>query len=249
MGIESPPFFDITGGEFLLIDESELMSKMVRSNFPLTTIILESNGLLLLKKYEKYESIEFDRLHISIDVFHSNLNKGEKIIEKAMKLCENKGAKLIINHIPDDSGLNNEDCIERAKIMGIEINYFYYNTLARIGRGLNLSRTNKGQKVYENPSFFRCELGEAIFVNPDRNWYICHYPTNSTLIGEIGDIDLRTNYNRFLNSNLYKEFVANGLPTIYEKYCQKSSDYSKGFHNRCEPCIYLMDNKMLNFNV
>jgi len=115
MGIESPPFFDITGGEFLLIDESALMSKMVRSNFPLTTIILESNGLLLLKDFEKYESIEFDRLHISVDAFHSNLNKGEKIIKMAMKLCENKGAKLVINHIPDDSRLSNEDCIKKAR--------------------------------------------------------------------------------------------------------------------------------------
>jgi len=247
MGIDSPPFFDITGGEFLLLNYASEISELVRSNFPSSSIILESNGLFLINDFKRYENIEFDRLHVSIDVFHSNLDNGERIIDNAIKLCKLKNAKLVINHIPDSSGLSDESCIRKAEQEKIEINYFEFNTLAQIGRGLNLCRTKKGQKVHDNPSFFRCELGEAIFVNPDKNWYICHYPTDSTLIGKIGGSNLHVNYNNFLKSSLYKKLCDKGLPTVYEEFCKKPSDIEKHFYNRCEPCIYLMNKELLNF--
>jgi len=253
--LNHPPFFDLTGGEFVLLDDADAISQMVRKKFPNTCIIVETNGIELLNGTDKYDRIEFDRIHLSVDRLHTTLfaDGTSPVLKEALKYRDNRRFELVINYIPELNEVEMPSSIAIARASGIRVNVFPYDTLARIGRGSTLRANGPGVSVADNPGFFRCELGEALFLDGNKNWYLCHFPTKETDLGRIGSPGLSDRYQEALKSKSYRSLRSEGLPSVYRELSSEingrigSNPMGRLFHNRCEPCLLLQDKGLITF--
>jgi hypothetical protein len=253
MGIDHPPFVDLTGGEFLVHPQAEEIAALVSARFPRACLILETNGTGFARgDTTAYDRIPFARLHMSVSHLHGNIEPdgSSPALAGAIKYQEQRDFELHINFIPRPAEPTLPACIEQARIRGVPINRFVHETLAPIGRGARLENKGPGVTVSKDRSgFFRCELGEAVFLDPDKHWYICHYPRPTTRVGAIGQRDLPSRYRAMLLSPSAQRLCSDGLVGVYLAHATGRSELlERRFHNRCEPCLLLQDNGFIDFD-
>lgn len=235
----------LTGGEFVFMNNSKEIFKLIRNTFN-CIIRIETNGFLFLNGVKKLKDYDADEYFISIDSFHNSLtNEGRsQVLDFFLSSISDK--KKIIIRITIQKGeenLRNKFEKNYSKYKNIKIESKY---VSPSGRAKELSTDFQSYYYLENPKLFKCLADNYILFNTSRRWFCCGTACELSYVANLGDTQLIDKFKYKYDSIEMKNIREFGILSLIKDATQKERFLQEKFYYRCQPCLYLSNCKLNN---
>lgn len=258
-GIKKINKFIISGGEPTLHPDIIAIVKLMRKLFPFSKIRIDTNGLNLYKNQYLFKSLEVDTYDISIDLFHNQgILRNEKkfqeffvkkdgssaLLDFFIKQKRKYGFDLNVRWTSDRKDNELFDTFKNK--YGKNINIVKKNVTAT-GRAKSLPDSVKstGFLIEENPSNFKCLIGDSLLMALNGYWYGCYHPVSLTKLSSSGKpLIFKQKLEKLLNSSYGKELPKKGIANVLKSMKNKNKNLNskidgilkKKYWYRCQPC-------------
>lgn len=258
-GIKKINKFIISGGEPTLHPNIIAIVKLMRIFSPSSKIRMDTNGLNLYKNQYLFKLLEADTYDISIDLFHNQgILRNEKkfqeffvkkdgssdLLDFFIKQKRKYGFDLNIRWTSNRKDDRLFDTFKNK--YGKDVDIILKNVTAT-GRAKSLPDFVKGAGflIEENPSNFKCLIGDSLLMALDGYWYGCYHPVSLTKLSSPGNpLIFKQKLEKLLNSNYGKELPKKGIANVLKSMKNKNKNLNskidsilkKKYWYRCQPC-------------
>ena len=258
-GIKKINKFIISGGEPTLHPDIIAITKLIKVYFPFSKIRIDTNGLNLYENQCLFKLLKTDTYDISIDLFHNQgILKNEKKFQEFF--VKKDGSSVLLDFF-----------IKQKRKHGFDLNVRWtsnrkddelFNTfknkyekdadiikknVTATGRAKSLPNFVKGAGflIEENPSNFKCLIGDSLLMAVDGYWYGCYHPVSLTKLSSPGKpLIFKQKLEKLLNSNCGKDLPKKGIANVLKSMKNKNlnlnskidSILKKKYWYRCQPC-------------
>jgi|APSaa5957512576_1039674.scaffolds.fasta_scaffold36091_2 molybdenum cofactor biosynthesis enzyme MoaA len=184
----------LTGGEVTALPYIAALTKDIKTRWPKATLQLESNGIKLMANEESRQMLEWiDRLHISIDTWHDNVDieGNSKILDFLLKRRKKYKFGVLVHWATNQ---DDEELMQKflTKYEPQQID-FHISEVSPAGRGGNL---NERFLAKHHSQRTVCSFANYILLDVDEHWYSCRVMADYSRIGKIACKDFVNKINK-----------------------------------------------------